>query len=211
MRRILVSMLCACVICATPSSAASPWTAIGERIKTATYFLEALDKEGTVIGSCTGFSINVEKHYVLTAAHCDGDSVRVDGTQSYRMFKDERKDLMVLRVTDMDLAAGVKLAEKNPQIGESVASIGYGFGLEQPMFRIGNVSHAAIEIESLSGPFVMIDANYIPGQSGGPVVNESGELVSIVQRGAVGLGFGVGVETIKDRVGKYFEAPSKHP
>jgi S1-C subfamily serine protease len=110
----------------------------------------------------------------------------------------------VLRGT-LEMGPAIKLAKADPEIGIAVASLGYGFGLEQPMFRIGNVSHARIEIEELSGPFVMIDANYIGGQSGGPVVNVNGELVSIVQRGAAGFGFGVGVDTIRDKVGRYFE------
>jgi len=67
-----------------------------------------------------------------------------------------------------------------------------------------HVSNVDIDMEGLSGPFIMIDSEFIGGQSGGPVVNLAGELVMIVQRGADGLGIGIGAETIKARVGRYF-------
>ncbi len=204
MKRHFTALVALLVIFTTPASTQSPWTAVAERLTPSVYFLEAVDADDVVTSSCSGFGINVEKKYILTAAHCDGHKVRIDGTPSYKIFKDERKDLMVLRGT-LDMGPALKLARENPAIGTSVASMGFGFGLEQPMFRVGNVSHARIEIEELSGPFVMIDANYIGGQSGGPVVNVAGELVSIVQRGAAGLGFGVGADTLRDKVGKYFE------
>jgi S1-C subfamily serine protease len=206
MRRIIASLGLALFFCLTPASqAASVWTLIAQKLTPSVYYLEALDKDGNVFGSCTGFAINQAKGYFLTASHCDGEKVRIAGTASFKMFKDERKDLMVLRAINLDLGPAIKLAKTDPDIGTAVASIGYGFGLEQPMFRLGNISHTRIEIEELSGPFVMIDANYVPGQSGGPVLNDQGELVSIVQRGAAGFGFGVGVDTIRDRVGRYFE------
>jgi S1-C subfamily serine protease len=61
-----------------------------------------------------------------------------------------------------------------------------------------------MEIEGLSGPFNMVDSTFVPGQSGGPVVNDRGELVGIVQMLGNGFGIGVGSDTIKSRVGKYF-------
>lgn len=205
MTRVLASLLLAFTLFLVPTSAVSPWTAIADQLQRSVFFLEAVDKDGARVGSCTGFTINTEKQYILTAAHCDGHKVRIDGTASLVMFKDERKDLLVLRALGLELGPAVVMAKENPKLGEQVASYGYGFGLEKPMFRIAHVSQVDSPIEELSGPFFMIDAPYIGGQSGGPVVNERGELVSIVQRGTNGLGIGVGVETIKDRVGRYFQ------
>ena len=45
---------------------------------------------------------------------------------------------------------------------------------------------------------------FVPGQSGGPVVNEKGEVVMIVQMGTNIVGLGVGTETIRDKVGRFF-------
>lgn len=207
MNRIIASLIALTLFIASPL-AASQWTPIAEKFASSVYFLEAVNEQDAAVGGCSGFTINQEKRYVLTAAHCDGYKVRIAGTPSLRMFKDERKDLMVLRALSLDLGPAIKLARNNPVVGDEVASLGYGFALEQPMFRVAHISHAAIDIEELSGPFVMVDAQFVPGQSGGPVLNQQGELVSIVQRGGSGLGFGVGVETIRSKAGRYFE-PSK--
>ncbi len=56
------------------------------------------------------------------------------------------------------------------------------------------------------------DSPFVGGQSGGPVVNAAGELVLIVQRGDGGTtGLGVGVETIRARVGRFFSAAAVKP
>jgi hypothetical protein len=97
------------------------------------------------------------------------------------------------------------LAEHNPKIGEEIASYGYGFALERPMFRTAHVADDKTYIpeDGIGGPLIVIDAQYVGGQSGGPCVNTAGEVVSIVQRGGPGVGIGIGVETIKGKIGRY--------
>ncbi len=52
----------------------------------------------------------------------------------------------------------------------------------------------------------MTDTNFVPGQSGGPVVDANGDVVMVVQMGSqLGLGLGMGAETIRSKMGKYFE------
>lgn len=202
MARILLALLLF-VVSLSNAYAVSPWTVVAEKLNQSTVFVEILT--GTELtGSCTGIMINNEKRYVLTAAHCDGDKLLIDGTSSYRMFKDERKDLMVMRAPSVDRPA-LRLAKSGPVQGDEVASHGYGFGLEKPMFRVAHVSNTDMVIEGLSGPFVMVDGAFVPGQSGGPVVNSAGELVMIVQLGNPLLGLGVDAKVIRDKVGRYFE------
>ena len=205
MNRLIAAVILALTFL-IPLSAVSPWTAIATQIHPSIFYLESVGQGGSRTGSCTGFTINTEKSYLLTAAHCGDVQIRIDGTPSIIMFKDERKDLMVLRALERELGPAIQMAKDDPKLGDQVASYGYGFGLEKPMFRIAHVSQVNAPIEELSGPFFMIDSQYIGGQSGGPVVNERGELVSIVQRSTNGLGIGVGVETIRDRVGRYFQS-----
>lgn len=181
-------------------NAQSQWPAVADKLKNSIVFLE----------NCTGFVIDAKRHHVLTAAHCEpqGENPKflVDGTNAYKIYVDYRKDLLVLRANSIDKPA-LRLAVANPQWGEEVATLGFGWALEFPMFRVSHISNPRFEIESLSGPFVVVDTSYVGGQSGGPVVNTRGEVVSIVQRGDNDgtFGFGVGAETIKDRVGRYFE------
>lgn len=178
--------------------AMSAWTPVAKKLHDAVVFITDVD------GSCSGFMIDTKKHLVLTAAHCDGEKLLVDGTQAVKVYKDERKDLLVLRAYSVDRPA-LALAKTAPDLGDEVASMGFGFGLERPMFRIAHVSTINMNIEDLSGPFLVLDAQFIPGQSGGPVVNQAGEVISIVQRTGDGWGFGIPFETIKDKVERYFE------
>ncbi len=163
-------------------------------------------------GSCTGFVVHGsarkgEKDFVLTAAHCMGSDLYAAHVPARVIYKDTQLDLMVLETDDLDRPA-LKLAGKNPKVGDEVASYGHGYGLQRPMFRIAHVSDDAMYIPegNIGGPFCVIDAAFVSGQSGGPVVNTAGEVVMIVQRGGAGTGLGVGAEVIRTAVGRYFEA-----
>lgn len=199
MRQILASIALAFTFVAVPL-AVSVWTPIVDKVKDSVVFLE----------NCTGFVINAEKHYVMTAAHClpeDESKLLVDGTRAYRMFIDSKKDFMVLRAPAVDKPA-MKLATTKPVVGDEVASLGYGFVFDKPMFRVAHVSITGLESDELgSGPFLLLDEVLVPGQSGGPIINDKGEVVAIVQMTIQGFGVGIGrdSEVIKDRVGRYFQ------
>lgn len=199
MKRILLSLI-GVALTAVVASAVSLWTPVADKLQQSTVFIELGSG-----GKCSGFVIDEKRHYVLTAGHCDDEKILVDGTQTIKMFRDERKDLMVLRAGAIDKPA-LKLSKTALDVGDEVASFGFGFALEMPMFRIHHVSILGLEIPDLgsSGPFVMFDTAFIAGQSGGPVVNQQGEVVAIVQRGGEGVGIGVDAKIIKDRVGRYF-------
>jgi hypothetical protein len=73
-----------------------------------------------------------------------------------------------------------------------------------------HVANAAINIPEVpGGPFVMTDAAFVGGQSGGPCINAAGEVVMIVQRANGLVGVGLGAEQIRSRVGRYLEKPVK--
>lgn len=154
-------------------------------------------------GSCTGAVINNEKDLVLTAAHCDGPELFVDQSPAKVLSKDVKNDLMVLEVKDIDRPA-LKLALKNPVVGQEVATYGYGYGLERPLFRTHTVSDNETQIPELPYRYIAVDSAFIPGQSGGPVVDKNGAIVAIVQRGNSIIGLGLGAETIRGKVGKFF-------
>lgn len=211
MKRITASLVAVLLFVATslPAQTVTGWNVIAQLLRKSTVFVQAGQS------SCTGFVINDsakdkkgnDVDLVLTAAHCDGAELYADQRPTTIRTKDVQKDLMVLEVEDLDRPA-LKLAKTNPAIGDEVASFGYGYGLERPVFRVAHISDDNIYIpfEGIGGPLIAIDASFVPGQSGGPVVNQSGEVVMIVQLGTPIVGFGVGAETIKDKVGKFFGA-----
>ncbi len=182
---------------------AADWTILAEKVTKSVVYIELEN------GSCSGAVINDaagdkgELDYVLTAAHCDGKEIYVDQVRAYVKTKDVKSDLMVLQVANLDRPA-LKLAKDEPKVGEEIASIGYGYGLEKPLFRVTHASATDLEIPELSGQWVLTDATFVPGQSGGPVVNLAGEYVMIVQMGTNSVGVGKGAATIRGKVGKYF-------
>jgi S1-C subfamily serine protease len=181
---------------------ADNWKGASERVTKSVVYIENEE------GSCSGFVIDTERKLVMTAAHCDSEkgTIWIDRTVADIVSKDTKKDLAVFHVKDLDPShPALALADKNPSVGDEVASVGFGFGLERAQFRVAVVSDNAMLVEELSGPFVAVNISFTPGQSGGPVVNEAGKVVAIVQRGDNGtLGFGVGADTIRERMGRFF-------
>jgi len=182
---------------------AADWLAVAKTIRESIVEISIGEK-----GACTGFVIDDARDYVLTAAHCDntesGKDLFVDSRPAKVKAKDIKADLMVLFVEDIDRPA-LKLAKHDPEIGEEIASYGYGWALEKPLFRVAHVSVDNITLEGYErAQRYGIDASFVGGQSGGPVFNATGEIIMIVQLGNDQAGFGVGAETIEDKVGKYF-------
>ena len=182
-----------------PLAASTPWTPIVALLEKSVVAI------ATDAGACTGFVINEEKHYVLTAAHCDGKDIYADNEPAKVVSKDVKKDLMVLEVKDLDRPA-LALAKENPKVGDEVASFGYGYALERPLFRVVHISddRTYIPHDGIGGPLLVIDATFVPGQSGGPVVDTSGAVVMLVQLGTDRVGMGAGAEIIHAKVGRFF-------
>lgn len=211
MKRVIASLLVLSLAVA-PAVAQTSWNIAAAAVKGSAVFIQ------TSQSSCTGFIINDKAKggqnrtddvdYILTAAHCDGTDLYAGQRPAIVKAKDVKKDLMVLEVEDLERPA-LRLAKKDPVLGEEVASFGYGYGLEDPMFRVAHISNDKIYIpyEGIGGPLFAIDSSFVPGQSGGPVVNAAGEVVLIVQLGTPVVGFGVGAEIIRDKVGRYFGVP----
>jgi S1-C subfamily serine protease len=192
------------VLALANTAGATDWSANAEKLAKSVVYIETAD------GSCTGFVINSdaknEKDYVLTAAHCDGSKLYADGSDARVIYKDLKKDLMVLEVEDTGRPA-VMLAKNNPKPGDELASYGYGYGFERPMLRITHVAddNTHIDQDGVGGPFIVTDATFVPGQSGGPVINAAGEVAMMVQLGSNAVGFGVGAEVMRSKVSRYFE------
>jgi len=197
MRKIL---LVALMLMAKPVFA-NDWTVVVPNLKASSVEITA-EGEGDEGGSCTGFVIDSVRKFVLTAAHCDAKVLYADNLKAEVKSKDSKADLMVLYVKDLEDRPALKLAKHNPLVGEEVGSFGWGYAMEQPLFRVAHVSAKDVALERAH--YIAIDASFVPGQSGGAVVNSAGEVVLIVQLGNDICGFGVGAEGIDDKVGRFF-------
>jgi S1-C subfamily serine protease len=192
----LIATVCFLVI-SVPAFA--QWTKLAPSLNESIVYIES---EG---GSCSGVVIDSEKDLVLTAAHCEGpkDTMYADQSPATVHAKDAKSDLMILYVKGLEKPA-LKLALKNPEVGQEVATYGFGYGLEQPLFRVHHISANDAQIPELSYRYVVVDTGFLPGQSGGPVVDANGNIVAIVQRGNEVIGLGLPAEEIRKRVGRYF-------
>jgi S1-C subfamily serine protease len=220
MRRAIVALVAGLyAFCGAPYAtrveARTDWSALVKTLEKSVVTIERNDA-GT---SCTGFIINSrakdkDSHdvdYVLTAAHCEAEKLWADQSVATVIAKNKEKDLIVLSVEDTDRPA-LKLAKDNPVVGQEVASFGYGYGLERPLFRLTHISaETYIPYDGIGGPLFMTDATFVGGQSGGAVVNAEGEVVMMVQMGTNSVGMGVGADTIRSKVGKFWEKPPVKP
>jgi S1-C subfamily serine protease len=212
--RVLLSVLGLLVLSLGTVHARTEWPSLVKDLAKSVVAIER-DTNGT---SCTGFIINakVKKEdetltYVATAAHCEAAKLWADQAEARVVAKNTEKDLLVLSVEHLDKPA-LKLAQDNPKVGEQVASFGYGYGLEKPMLRMTYISaETYIPYEGIGGPLYLTDATFVRGQSGGAVVNGAGEVVMMVQRGTASVGIGVGAETMRSKIGRYWEKPQAKP
>ena len=212
MRRNVVFWTFVILACYALHTFGADWTPIADKLSKSVVFVHSKS------GSCTGFIINSDRKrkdtdvdLVLSADHCYGLEIFADNEVATVIWRDPKSDLMLLEIEDTGKPA-LQIAEKDPKQGQEVGSFGHGYALEKPMFRHAYVSNPAIDVPGVEGgPFVMIDAAYVNGQSGGPCINDKGEVVSIVQEASNLVGIGIGAERIRDKIGRYLEKPKPRP
>lgn len=171
-----------------PSFQPKTWERIEAQVERSIVAIEEDDQAGFSY-SCTGFSINPGKAYILTANHCVSmGPFTVDGVPSY----------IVHAAPELDMAIVVNTAQAKPALhyrkapihaGTPVAAIGYAYSLPQPAFKQGTISmpwtnYVAVDDQKRieMGPWTMLDFPLIPGMSGGPIFDQDGRVVGVTLR-----------------------------
>lgn len=137
--------------------------------------LFAVERDAVIpFEGCTGFV--VEGNLLVTAKHCQHpETVKVNlqnqAVTARRVFTTAAQDGPVVFLLEGGPYISLKLAEKPPQVGEAVYSLGYPGG-----------HWARIEGEITGGNG--FDLNYTnhrvaTGNSGGPLLNRQGEVIGI--------------------------------
>ena len=174
-------------------------------------------------GLGSGFVIDKEGHIVTNFHVIDGaSSVRVafsdgDGVPAEIIGRDSSTDIALLRV-DLDGRAlsPLRLGDSDRvKAGEPAIAIGNPFGLDRTV-TAGIVSAVQRQILApdrfrIEG-VIQTDAAINSGNSGGPLLNEFGEVIGVNSQimtdggtGNVGIGFAVPVNTVKDVVAQLLE------
>ena len=173
---------------------------------------EGDNEEGHSVG--TGVVI-VDNGLILTNLHVVAGAERIrvtffDGSESDAVLVNlqPENDLAVLQALTIpdDLHAATMRSTNGLAPGEAVLAVGFPFGIG-PSASQGVVSGLKREFRSPEGKRVLtnliqFDAAANPGNSGGPLVTDQGEVVGIVtailnptqQRFFVGIGFAVPIE-----------------
>jgi len=167
-------------------------------------------RSGRAAGS--GFIISADG-YVVTNNHVVKNASQVlvkfaDGKeyQAKVVGTDPKTDLAVLKLKSDKTFPHVKLAAKDPRVGDWVVAVGNPFGLGGTV-TTGIVSANGRNIGS--GPydnFLQIDASINKGNSGGPAFNLNGEVIGVntaiysPSGGSVGIGFAIPASTTRQIV-----------
>jgi S1-C subfamily serine protease len=177
---------------------------------------------GEVEGSVGTGVVILDKGVILTNIHVVAGAKRIglvfaDGMESDAVVTGTRPedDLAVLQAAAIpdDLQAATLQSTSGLAPGDFVTAVGFPFGIG-PSVSSGVVSGLKREYRSPEGKrlltnLIQFDAAVNPGNSGGPLLNASGEVVGIVtgilnpteQRVFVGIGFAVPIENAAAAVG----------
>lgn len=168
-----------------------------------------MPKESDLATLGSGFFISPDG-YAVTNSHVveNGDTVEVrtsdDKSYSAKVVgRDPLSDLALIKVEGRNDFSYVKLADRQPRIGEWVLTVGSPFGLTGTI-TAGIVSARERTIDIGTGEdFIQIDAPINNGDSGGPSFDVDGNVIGVNSMifspsgGSVGVAFAIPAETVK--------------
>ena len=204
-----------------PSSATKAYDAVRGSIVRVRSFVDG-PGGGDVEGSVGTGVVILDTGVILTNIHVVAGAKRIsltfsEGLESEAVVTGTRPedDLAVLQAQTLpdDLQAATLQSTSGLSPGDHVTAVGFPFGIG-PSVSSGVVSGLGREYRSPEGTrsmtnLIQFDAAANPGNSGGPLVNASGEVVGIVtgilnptqQRVFIGIGFAVPIENAAMAVG----------
>ncbi|OJU69854.1 MAG: serine protease, partial [Acinetobacter sp. 39-4] len=151
--------------------------------------------------------------YLLTNRHVIADASRISITLNDRreldatlVGSDERTDIALLKVNGNNFPE-LRIGNVDQlRVGEPVLAIGSPFGFDYSA-SAGIVSAKSRNMSGeTSVPFIQTDAALNPGNSGGPLFNQRGEVVGVNSRifsgtgGYMGLSFSIPIDVAMDVV-----------
>lgn len=173
------------------------------------------------IGFCTGFV--VAPNIILTAHHCmsmpgsfsmmdDFDIITTDKrkVEPVRVLGfDFVKDYLFLEVTGLENSESLKFAEKT-DIGEKVFTIGNVAG-EGLAIREGIIAGETEDPNDPQIKYIRFSAAASPGNSGGPLLNEKGEIVALVSKKNFAENYNIGIHHLDLKKGFEHFVQNKEP
>lgn len=161
---------------------------------------------------CTGFSIDEGTGYFFTAYHClnkgTANGLLIDKEPARLLYANMELDLAV--ITGPTHKPALRVSDRVLRKGDQIATLGHGYGFNETLFRAGYVAHPGVDLSGefgrpYIGLWVILDAPYIGGMSGGPVFDLDGRVVGVVQQADGYSGFGLNMDTILESTGFYWK------
>jgi putative serine protease PepD len=208
------------------SSTSLSATQIYQRDSTGVVAIKVITPEGEDEG--TGIVLN-NKGLILTNDHVvkGATSITVDASGSSKTTRgaklvgeEANQDLALISVdpSGLGLTPLTLASSSSVQVGDAVYAIGNPYGLEETLTR-GIVSALAREIEAPDGAkitgAIQTDAALNPGNSGGPLLDEEGDVIGVnsqiasdaasvdgSQPGSTGVGFAISSNTVAQAIKK---------
>ncbi len=138
-------------------------------------------------GTCSAVAISPS--VLLTAAHCDGPGMSVNGIQATLLKKDPSVDLMMVYVLGLN-SPYLKVAKDQPGVDEKVLMSGFPLGVGEV------VTEGRVQAITSEAPkhYMLVTSQGVFGNSGGPVVVRRGMhyevvgIASVIMVATVGAG-----------------------
>jgi putative serine protease PepD len=206
------------------ASTAPTATQIYQRDSSGVVAIQAVTSEGADSG--TGIVLN-SKGLILTNDHVIAGArsitVAAKGSSSVTrpatvVGEEANSDLALIRIdpTGLGLKALNLASSTSVQVGDPVYAIGNPYGLDETLTK-GIVSALGREISAPDGAkiagVIQTDAALNPGNSGGPLLNEQGDVIGVnsqiasdaasvagSQPGSTGVGFAISSNTVAEAV-----------
>jgi hypothetical protein len=130
-------------------------------------------------GYCTTFTVGIPNRWA-TAGHCVGKNMKINGQDVIVLKEDKEHDLALLQGPE---GTPLTIAKKPAELGDSVYLVGWPakWEGERPMVFFGKVNIEPMPDEELGHRVFGIDSGGGRGMSGGPILNEKGEVVGMTE------------------------------
>ena len=203
----------------TPAPTATPvptpsLSAIIEQVKQSVVRVETRRRAGSgIIFKVEGDSaLVVTNHHIFPGASQVTVTVGTEETE-YRaelLGQDETHDLAVLRICCGSFQAASFGDVSQVKTGEEVVLIGYALDLEGEATVTRGIISAVRYSDFVESDVIQTDAAANPGNSGGPMISTSGEVLGILTFGyreTEGLSFAISAETVQERIPAMLAGP----
>jgi S1-C subfamily serine protease len=171
---------------------AQDWSLVTERVEAS---LVRVTHQGTLQKGqhiCAGFVVNELRGNVLTAYHCLLDTnqdtkesklnpyFQVDGMPSYVVSEFPDDDIVIVALPLLGKPS-LDYRRKPLRKGLPVAALGFAYGLPTSTLLTGMIASPEADWGK-EGVWLTVDRHSIGGMSGGPMFDEEGRVVGVMQK-----------------------------